>query len=87
MLVKKGRFGEFGGQYVPETVMNAVCELEKAYEFYRNDEEFKSELTELYKNYASRPSMLYFARKMTEDLGGAKIYIKREDLNHTGSQN
>ena len=85
MLVKKGRFGEFGGQYVPETVMNAVCELEKAYEFYRNDEEFKSELTELYKNYASRPSMLYFARKMTEDLGGAKIYIKREDLNHTGS--
>ncbi|NLK70007.1 MAG: tryptophan synthase subunit beta [Clostridiales bacterium] len=84
-MVKKGRFGEFGGQYVPETVMNAVCELEKAYEFYRNDEEFKSELTELYKNYASRPSMLYFARKMTEDLGGAKIYIKREDLNHTGS--
>lgn len=81
----KGRFGEFGGQYVPETVMNAVCELEKAYEFYKNDEGFISELTELYNNYAARPSMLYYAKKMTEDLGGAKIYIKREDLNHTGS--
>jgi len=84
-LAKRGRFGEFGGQYVPETVMKAVCELEKAYEFYKNDIEFANELRELYNNYASRPSMLYYAKRMTEDLGGAKIYIKREDLNHTGS--
>lgn len=82
---KKGRYGEFGGQYVPETVMNAVGELEKAYEFYKNDEAFKNELKLLYEEYASRPSRLYFAEKMTADLGGAKIYIKREDLNHTGS--
>lgn len=84
-MAKRGRFGEFGGQYVPETVMKAVSELEKAYEFYKNDIEFANELRELYNNYASRPSMLYYAKKMTEDLGGAKIYIKREDLNHTGS--
>ena len=82
---KKGRFGEFGGQYVPETVMNAVTELEKAYEYYKNDDEFKKELAFLYEEYASRPSGLYFAEKMTEDLNGAKVYIKREDLNHTGS--
>lgn len=82
---KIGRFGEYGGQYVPETVMNAVHELEKAYEFYKNDKEFNDELHKLYREYASRPSMLYYAEKMTQDLGGAKIYIKREDLNHTGA--
>lgn len=82
---KIGRYGEFGGQFIPETVMNAVHELETAYEKYKNDPEFQSELTELYKNYANRPSMLYYAGKMTEDLGGCKIYLKREDLNHTGS--
>lgn len=82
---KIGRFGEYGGQYVPETVMNAVHELEAAYSKYKNDPEFISELKTLYRNYAGRPSMLYYAQKMTEDLGGAKIYIKREDLNHTGS--
>ena len=80
-----GRYGEFGGQYVPETVMNAVKELEKAYDFYKNDEGFKAELSKLFNEYADRPSSLYYAEKMTEDLGGAKIYIKREDLNHTGS--
>ena len=77
-MAKRGRFGEFGGQYVPETVMKAVCELEKAYEFYKNDIEFANELRELYNNYASRPSMLYYAKRMTEDLGVAKIFIKRE---------
>lgn len=81
----KGRFGEYGGQYVPETVMNAVKELEVAYEEYKKDESFKNKLSNLYKNYAGRPSLLYYAEKMTKDLGGAKIYIKREDLNHTGS--
>ena len=81
----KGRYGKFGGQYVPETVMNAVLELEEAYSKYKNDKDFKRELTALYKEYAGRPSLLYFAEKMTNDLGGAKIYIKREDLNHTGS--
>ncbi len=84
-MSKKGRFGEFGGQYVPEMVMNAVVELEEAYEKYKNDEEFKKELAELYRSYANRPSLLYYAQRMTEDLGGAKIYIKREDLNHTGA--
>lgn len=84
-MSKIGRFGEFGGQYVPETVMNAVNELNDAYEKYKNDPEFKKELTELYKTYANRPSMLYYADRMTKDLGGAKIYIKREDLNHTGA--
>lgn len=82
---KIGRFGEFGGQYIPETVMTAVHELEKAYDKYKDDPEFSKELQELYHNYAGRPSMLYYAEKMTKDLGGAKIYIKREDLNHTGS--
>ncbi len=85
MKNKVGRFGDFGGQYVPETVMNAVHELEQAYDFYKNDPQFQKELTDLYHNYAGRPSMLYYAEKMTKDLGGAKIYIKREDLNHTGS--
>jgi tryptophan synthase beta chain len=80
-----GRFGPYGGQYIPETLMNAVIELEKAYDFYKNDKQFRQELDELLKNYAGRPSMLYFAEKMTKDLGGAKIYLKREDLNHTGS--
>ncbi len=84
-MSKKGRFGEFGGQYVPEMVMNAVVELEEAYEKYKNDETFKKELAELYCSYANRPSLLYYAQRMTEDLGGAKIYIKREDLNHTGA--
>lgn len=81
----KGRFGEYGGQYIPETLMNAVSELETAYEHYKNDPEFVKELDDLYKNYAGRPSLLYYAEKMTKDLGGAKIYLKREDLNHTGS--
>ena len=83
--MKKGRFGNHGGQYIPETLMSAVLELEKAYEFYKNDEAFQKELYELLKNYAGRPSRLYYAQKMTEDLGGAKIYLKREDLNHTGA--
>lgn len=84
-MSKIGRYGEFGGQYVPETVMNAVNELNAAYAKYKNDPEFKSELAELYRTYANRPSMLYYADRMTKDLGGAKIYIKREDLNHTGA--
>lgn len=82
---KIGRYGEYGGQYVPETVMNAVKELEEAYAKYKDDPQFKKELADLYRDYAGRPSMLYYAEKMTKDLGGAKIYIKREDLNHTGS--
>ena len=81
----KGRYGEFGGQYVPETLMNAVNELEEAYNKYSKDPEFIEELNYLYANYAGRPSILYYAKNMTEDLGGAKIYLKREDLNHTGS--
>jgi tryptophan synthase beta chain len=81
----KGRFGVHGGQYVPETLMNALIELEKAYEFYKNDTVFNNELNDLLKNYAGRPSLLYCAERMTRDLGGAKIYLKREDLNHTGS--
>ncbi len=81
----KGRFGIHGGQYIPETLMNAVKELENAYEFYKNDAEFSRELTSLLNEYAGRPSRLYYAEKMTKDLGGAKIYLKREDLNHTGS--
>ena len=81
----KGRFGKHGGQYVPETLMNVLLELEEAYEFYKNDAVFQAELTELLNNYAGRPALLYFAEKMTRDLGGAKIYLKREDLNHTGS--
>jgi len=83
--MSNGRFGIHGGQFVPETLMNAVIEVEKAYEFYKNNEEFKQELKDLYENYAGRPSRLYYAERMTKDLGGAKIYLKREDLNHTGS--
>ena len=83
--MSKGRYGEFGGQYVPETLMNAVNELEEAYNHYKNDPEFIKELKDLYKNYAGRPSLLYYAENMTKDLGGAKIYLKREDLNHTGA--
>lgn len=83
--MKKGRYGQYGGQYIPETLMNAVQEVEEAYEHYKNDPEFVRELNDLYRNYAGRPSMLYYAEKMTKDLGGAKIYLKREDLNHTGS--
>lgn len=85
MPQSKGRFGSHGGQYIPETLMNAVIELEDAYEHYKNDPEFNRELTELFNEYAGRPSRLYHAKKMTRDLGGAKIYLKREDLNHTGS--
>lgn len=85
MTNPKGRFGIHGGQYIPETLMNAIIELEEAYEHYKNDEEFNKELTELFNEYAGRPSRLYYAEKMTKDLGGAKIYLKREDLNHTGS--
>ena len=85
MSESKGRYGIYGGQYVPETVMNAVTELEEAYNKYKDDPEFISELKTLYRDYAGRPSMLYYAEKMTKDLGGAKIYLKREDLNHTGS--
>ncbi len=81
----RGRFGVHGGQYIPETLMNAVGELEQAYNHYKDDPAFNAELTELLNNYAGRPSRLYFARRMTEDLGGAKIYLKREDLNHTGA--
>ncbi len=83
--MQKGRFGVHGGQYIPETLMNAIIELENAYEYYRNDPEFNAELRELFNDYAGRPSRLYYAKKMTMDLGGAKIYLKREDLNHTGS--
>ena len=82
---KIGRFGEFGGQYVPETVMAAVQELQAAYDHYREDPAFLEELHTYYRDYAGRPSMLYYAEKMTKDLGGAAVYIKREDLNHTGS--
>ena len=85
MTNKKGRFGIHGGQYIPETLMNAVTELEKAYEYYKNDPEFKRELAELFNEYAGRPSRLYYAEKMTKQLGGAKVYLKREDLNHTGA--
>ena len=83
--MSKGRFGVHGGQYIPETLMNAVIELEEAYNHYKNDPEFNRELTELLNEYAGRPSRLYYAAHMTEDLGGAKVYLKREDLNHTGA--
>ena len=83
--MSKGRYGQYGGQYIPETLMTAVLELEKAYEYYRDDPNFNTELTGLLNEYAGRPSLLYFAEKMTRNLGGAKIYLKREDLNHTGS--
>ena len=83
--MSRGRFGEHGGQYIPETLMNAVIELEEAYNRYKDDADFRSELAALLNDYAGRPSRLYFAKRMTEDLGGAKIYLKREDLNHTGA--
>lgn len=85
MSIKRGRFGKHGGQYVPETLMAAIEELEKAYLHYKEDAAFQTELLDLLKNYAGRPSLLYFAKQMTNALGGAKIYLKREDLNHTGS--
>lgn len=85
MADSKGRFGIHGGQYIPETLMNAVTELEEAYNHYKDDPEFNKELTYLFDEYAGRPSRLYYAEKMSKDLGGAKIYLKREDLNHTGS--
>ena len=83
--MSKGRFGIHGGQYIPETLMNAVLDLEEAYNHYKDDPEFNRELTDLLNNYAGRPSRLYCAAHMTEDLGGAKVYLKREDLNHTGA--
>ncbi len=83
--MSKGRYGIHGGQYIPETLMNEIINLEKAYEFYKNDPEFNAELDKLFKEYAGRPSLLYYAENMTKDLGGAKIYFKREDLNHTGA--
>lgn len=85
MTNPKGRFGIHGGQYIPETLMNAIIELEEAYEHYKNDPAFNAELTTLLNDYVGRPSRLYFAENMTRDLGGAKIYFKREDLNHTGA--
>ena len=85
MTNMNGRFGIHGGQYIPETLMNAVIELEEAYNHYKNDPEFNRELDALFHDYAGRPSRLYYAEKMTKDLGGAKIYLKREDLNHTGA--
>ena len=83
--MSKGKFGIHGGQYIPETLMNAVIELEEAYNRFKDDPEFKAELSALLNNYAGRPSLLYYAQKMSKDLGGARIYLKREDLNHTGS--
>lgn len=83
--MSKGRYGIHGGQYISETLMNELIRLEESYEFYKNDPGFNAELDQLLKEYAGRPSLLYYAEKMTKDLGGAKIYLKREDLNHTGS--
>lgn len=83
--MEKTKFGKFGGQYVPEILMPEIKKIEETYEFYKNDKKFNEELTDLLNNYAGRPSLLYFAKNMTEDLGGAKIYLKREDLNHTGA--
>lgn len=85
MKAINGYFGEYGGRFIPETLMNAVLELESAYETYKNDKEFSTALDGLLKEYVGRPSLLYFAQAMSKDLGGAKIYLKREDLNHTGS--
>lgn len=85
MSDKKGRFGVHGGQYIPETLMNAMLELEEAYRKYKNDENFNRELTDMLNDYAGRPSRLYYAERLTSQLGGAKIYLKREDLNHTGA--
>lgn len=84
-MISRGRYGNYGGQYIPETLMNELIHLEESYEFYKNDKDFLKELDTLFKEYAGRPSLLYYAEKMTKDLGGAKIYLKREDLNHTGS--
>ena len=81
----RGCFGIHGGQYIPETLMNAVIELEEAYDRYKDDPEFQADLTRLFNEYAGRPSLLYFAERMTADLGGARVYLKREDLNHTGA--
>ena len=83
--MSNGRFGKHGGQYVSETLMNAVLQLDEAYKKFKDDPEFLQELKTLYHDYANRPSLLYYAEKMTKDLGGAKIYLKREDLNHTGA--
>ena len=83
--MQKGRFGDFGGQYIPETLMNTIHELEAAYTHYKNDSDFQAELGNLLDNYAGRPSLLYYAEGLTKQAGGAKIYLKREDLNHTGS--
>lgn len=83
--MSRGRYGIHGGQYISETLMNELIKLEEQYEFYKNDPEFNTELARLLNEYAGRPSLLYYAEKMTKDLGGAKIYLKREDLNHTGS--
>ncbi len=83
--MSKGRYGIHGGQYISETLMNELIHLEKCYEYYKKDPEFNAELNKLLNEYAGRPSLLYYAEKMTKDLGGAKIYLKREDLNHTGS--
>ena len=83
--METGRYGIHGGQYIPETLMNEIHKVEEAYEFYKNDKAFQEELTFLFNEYAGRPSLLYYAQKMTADLGGAKVYLKREDLNHTGS--
>lgn len=85
MKAINGYFGEYGGRFIPETLMNAILELESAYETYKNDKEFSTTLDRLLKEYVGRPSLLYFAQAMSKDLGGAKIYLKREDLNHTGS--
>ena len=85
MAGSRGRFGMHGGQYIPETLMNAVIELERAYDHYKKDREFQEELKNLLEDYGGRPSRLYYAKKITEDLGGAKDYLKREDLNHTGA--
>lgn len=84
-MISRGRYGNYGGQYIPETLMNELIHLEESYKFYKNDKDFLKELDTLFKEYAGRPSLLYYAEKMTKDLGGAKIYLKREDLNHTGS--
>ena len=83
--MENGRFGDFGGQYIPETLMNTIHELEEAYAHYKNDPAFQAELNDLLKNYAGRPSLLYYAENLTREVGGAQIYLKREDLNHTGS--
>lgn len=83
--METGRYGIHGGQYIPETLMNEIHKVEEAYEFYKDDKDFQEELTFLLNEYAGRPSLLYYAQKMTADLGGAKVYLKREDLNHTGS--